>query len=52
MSEGKKKEGRFLCHIYEIPDAKEAYKAIDATCVREYGSVWCRRTEIGRCRRR
>ncbi len=29
MSEIRKTEGRFPCHLYEIRDAEEAYKAMD-----------------------
>jgi len=38
MSGEKKLPGRFPCHLYEIQDAKEAYEAIDAACVKHYGS--------------
>ena len=37
MSGIKKTEGRFPCHLYEIRDAEEAYKAIDVTGVKDYG---------------
>ena len=37
MSDIKKIEGRFPCHVYEIRDAEEAYKAMDVTRVRDYG---------------
>ena len=31
------KNGARLCHIYEIDDAKEAYKQLDIECVKSYG---------------
>ena len=27
----------YPCHLYGIQDAKEAYEAIDVTCIKEYG---------------
>ena len=38
MSEIRKTEGRFPCHLYEIREAEEAYKAMDVTRVRDYGN--------------
>lgn len=37
MSGGKKKEGRFPCHVWEIGDAEEAKKSIQGSMVRDYG---------------
>ena len=36
-----KKNPPYLCHLYRIRDAKEAFKAIETTCVKEYGRNVC-----------
>ena len=36
MNEGKKIEGRFPCHVWEMEDAGEARKSFRGTVVREY----------------
>lgn len=40
-----KKNPPYLCHLYGIRDAEEAYEAIDVKCIREYGE--CLRLEDG-----
>lgn len=36
-----KKHPPFLCHLYGIRDAEEAFKAIENECIKEYGRELC-----------